>query len=136
VTAFSALMQRCGLSQREAAEFLDVRLDTVKSWCSGRNPTRHLILAELRQLYRKVERAGRDYAKFRLQLLNHQGKQVDRYLKIGTALDDRDAKALGFPCVGANMAAIGVAIAHLPDDIELEVVPRVRGEIPSPVVEW
>ncbi len=39
VTAFKSSLGVCGLSQSEAADFLDVSIDTVKSWCSGRaNP--------------------------------------------------------------------------------------------------
>lgn len=39
MTAFKSAIGICGLSQSEAAEFLDVSVDTVKSWCAGRaNP--------------------------------------------------------------------------------------------------
>lgn len=39
MTAFKSSIGVCGLSQSEAADFLDVSIDTVKSWCSGRaNP--------------------------------------------------------------------------------------------------
>jgi hypothetical protein len=37
MTFFAALIRRLGLSQSEAAAFLGVRLDTVKSWSAGRN---------------------------------------------------------------------------------------------------
>lgn len=41
MTTFKSAIGICGLSQSEAADFLDVSLDTVKSWCSGRaNPPR------------------------------------------------------------------------------------------------
>lgn len=39
MTAFRYSLMVCGLSQQQAADFLDVSIDTVKSWCSGRaNP--------------------------------------------------------------------------------------------------
>lgn len=39
MSAFKSALGVCGLSQSEAAEFLEVSIDTVKSWCSGRaNP--------------------------------------------------------------------------------------------------
>lgn len=39
MTAFKSSLGVCGLSQSEAADFLEVSIDTVKSWCSGRaNP--------------------------------------------------------------------------------------------------
>jgi hypothetical protein len=37
-TLYAACLSRLGLSQAGAAELHDVRLDTVKSWSSGRNP--------------------------------------------------------------------------------------------------
>lgn len=39
MTVFKSALGVCGLSQSEAADFLEVSIDTVKSWCSGRaNP--------------------------------------------------------------------------------------------------
>lgn len=39
MSTFKSAIGVCGLSQKEAAEFLDVRLDTIKSWSVGRgNP--------------------------------------------------------------------------------------------------
>ena len=39
MTAFKSALGVCGLSQSEAAEFLQVSVDTVKSWGAGRaNP--------------------------------------------------------------------------------------------------
>jgi len=57
-TPFAVLAERCGLSQREAAEFLKVRLDTVKSWCAGRNAAKPAVLAELRGLYANIQAAA------------------------------------------------------------------------------
>lgn len=39
MSTFKSSIGVCGLSQAEAADFLQVSIDTVKSWCSGRaNP--------------------------------------------------------------------------------------------------
>ena len=35
-SVYDLLRQRCGLSQQEAADVHSTRLDTIKSWCSGR----------------------------------------------------------------------------------------------------
>lgn len=41
MSAFKSAIGICGLSQSEAADFLQVSIDTVKAWCSGRaNPPR------------------------------------------------------------------------------------------------
>lgn len=47
-TIYSACLARLGLSQSEAADLHGVRLDTVKSWSSGRNPVPDRIFDELR----------------------------------------------------------------------------------------
>ena len=54
-TTFAAAIQLCGLSQQEAADFLGVRLDTVKSWSSGRNPPPAGVWAMLAQLWVQIE---------------------------------------------------------------------------------
>ena len=51
VTPFKRALEACGLSQREAAEFLAVRLDTLKSWCSGRREPPPGAWDQLRDLY-------------------------------------------------------------------------------------
>lgn len=124
-TPFDLLRQRCGLSQAEAAAVLDVRLDTVKSWCSGRNPANARVLAELRVLYRRIVQAGDQ-----LGALRHQPHWVEvgddgviKEVTLGAVESTAAAKRLGFPCVGAHEAALGLAIAALPDDVAVTLVP-------------
>jgi hypothetical protein len=132
-TVFSALLERCGLSQREAAEFLKVRIDTVKSWSSGRNPVKPSIIIELRALYRDIERAGEDLAVLLGAILKRKPRE---FIQVGLAHDDEDARVCGFPCVGSNFAAVGIALTRLPDNVEVQLVPRQRGAIPTAVVNW
>jgi hypothetical protein len=47
-TLYAACLARLGLSREEAARFHDVRLDTVKSWCAGRNRVPNGAWDELR----------------------------------------------------------------------------------------
>lgn len=47
-TLYAACLSRLGLSQSEAADLHKVRLDTVKSWSSGRNPVPQGAWDELR----------------------------------------------------------------------------------------
>ena len=51
MTTFSTALQICGLSHKEAAEFFDVRLDTVKSWSAGRNPVPDGVWRMIASLY-------------------------------------------------------------------------------------
>jgi hypothetical protein len=138
MTTFSILMQRCGLSQREASELLEVRLDTVKSWSSGRNPVRLAIINELRDLHRKIERAGQELVAMVQRPIEMQREESGEPTKLefGLAQSDAEARKLGFPCTGAHTAALGVAIASLPDNIEVEIVPRQTGATMTAIVDW
>lgn len=128
-TAFALLVQLCGLSQREAAETFEVRLDTVKSWSAGRNRAPDRILLQLATLaseigyaaeeaaaviaenMRKIEAAGRDPAEVPVEL--------------GLASDDTEAKSLGLPCVGAHRALLArVAAIAIRAGLTVEIVPR------------
>lgn len=51
ITPIAQAIQICGLSQQEAADYLDVSLSTVKSWCSGRRTLPVGVWRELGQLY-------------------------------------------------------------------------------------
>lgn len=117
ITVYSLLLERCGLSHREAAEFHNVRLDTVKSWSSGRNPAPAGALAELRALYARIEKAANE-------LIRLMKKHKAAEFEIGLASDDYEARQppLNWPCVGSHAAAIGLAAART--DKKIIVVPR------------
>jgi len=48
---------------------------------------------------------------------------------VGTGLPG-DAFGCGFPSVGAQMRAIGIALSHLPEEAEVSLVPREFGKTP------
>jgi DNA-binding transcriptional regulator YiaG len=125
-TAYKLLMQRCGLSQAEAAELHEVGLDTVKSWCAGRNPAPAAALAELRQLHLAISLAATRLAEKAIKRL--RGGTIE----LGTVDDDRAALALGFPCVGAHEAALGLALA-LMGDVTVVFRPHARGVLTASV---
>lgn len=58
MATFASAIRLCGLSQREAAEVLDVSIDTVKSWCSGRANPPLGVWRFLALLFRQIERAA------------------------------------------------------------------------------
>lgn len=105
ITPFALLLARCGLSHREAAQVLDVRLDTVKSWASGRNPTSPGAMDELRALYRRIETAAAD-------ALANRADPDDPAIVDCLARTDADAALRGWPCVGAQAAVIGLVVAQ------------------------
>jgi plasmid maintenance system antidote protein VapI len=139
-TPFAVLAERCGLSQREAAEFLKVRIDTIKSWCAGRNVAKPNVLAELRELYAKIQAAADKLAQDNERLLEQQRERKiqQRAIVFGLAETDDVARAYGFPSQGPYMAAIGLALLRLPDDVaiamESQSYPGVGGGGAAPLV--
>ncbi len=53
-TLYAACLARLGLSQFEAARLHDVRLDTVKSWSSGRSPPPPDVFDDLRGIESQI----------------------------------------------------------------------------------
>ena len=117
MTLFSLLESLGGISHREGAEFLDVRLDTVKSWAVGRNPAPPGALGEMKGLIAMQERAAREA----LAMIEREAVDMIE-IEIGYPADDNEALALGWPCVGAwaAMAARVVASSERP----VRLVPR------------
>lgn len=116
MTTFALLCARCGLSLREAADFLDVRPDTIKSWSTGRRCPPDDTITALRDLYARIEKAAAEAVKLAKQA------PPDATLELGIAADDHEARSLGWPCVGAQAASLGLAAARLTHTVV--IVPR------------
>lgn len=58
MTTFKSALGVCGLSQAEAADFLSVKLDTVKSWCAGRNNPPLGVWQMLASLFEQIQDAA------------------------------------------------------------------------------
>ena len=118
MTLFSEILRGCGLSQREAADFLGVRLDTVKSWSAGRNPIPEGAMLSLHDLADRQEETALELVE-----LWEEGGQPEE-IEIGLSTDDHEAQSLGWPCAGAHLAAIRRIWEVLPPDVRVIVVPR------------
>lgn len=55
MTTFASALRLCGLTHSEAADFLNVRIDTLKSWSAGRNPVPTGVWQDIAELWRKIE---------------------------------------------------------------------------------
>ena len=122
-TVFTLLVQICGLSLGEAATFLGVRLDTVKSWSAGRNPTPGGALGELAALAERIEDAADAALDEIARLAAEHG--APETIELGIAVDDHEAQSLGWPCVGAHRAVLArVVAAGTADGQRFAVVPR------------
>ena len=59
MTPFAAALRLCGLSQPEAAAYLNSRIDTVKKWGQGSNPAPEGVRRGLADLQVRSIRAAR-----------------------------------------------------------------------------
>ncbi|QKV17842.1 helix-turn-helix domain-containing protein [Oricola thermophila] len=57
-TPFAQMLSICGLSQSEAADFLNVPLNTIKKWGQGRNDPPLGVIKELADLYDLMDEAA------------------------------------------------------------------------------
>jgi hypothetical protein len=124
MTAYDLLRRHCGLSQQQAADFHQVRLDTVNSGCLGRRTAKPEILAELRALDRTIAAAAAELGRAIAAAL--EGKDRAR-VGVELAPSAAEAKRLGLATTGMMETAIGRAIAALPDDVQLRLAEPARG---------
>lgn len=121
MNAFEAMRLRCGLTQQEAADYLKVRLDTVKSWSSGRRtPGGPRIVGELGELSRRIAEEGERLHEDIVALLPTPNDVVEVTLAEGRRGD--------MPW-GARVMAIADAIARLHEPpgaggVDVEIVER------------
>lgn len=74
------------------------------------------VLDELRGLYARIERAAAE------AIAAIQQAPDGAEIEIGLASDDPEAQSLGWPCVGAQAAVLGLVVAAL--DRPVRIVPR------------
>ncbi|MCA3392429.1 MAG: hypothetical protein INF47_09445 [Roseomonas sp.] len=113
MTPYRVLLSRVGLSLADAATLHDVRLDTVKSWCAGRNPAPGGVIAELRALYARQRRAADEAVAVAAQA------PPGAVVELGYAVDDAEALSIGWPCASAQHASLGMVVARLDGPVRL-----------------
>lgn len=120
MTLFKLLLQSTGLSTREAACFLNVSLDTVKSWNSGRNNCPDGALNEMSELIDRQNGA----ADAVLDVIEGQiGRRGDpEGIVIGYCADDDEAQELGWPFKSCHDAVIRRVIESLDEGLRETVV--------------
>ena len=117
MTPFKLLMDLCGLSIREAADYLGVRLDTAKSWSADRRTCPESVLDDLRTLASRQATA----AEQALAVLASHSTAPDE-IELGYPVDDHEAKTLGWPCIGAWKGMAARFVAGSP--VRVIMVPR------------
>lgn len=123
VTVYAALLGASGLSQREAAEFHGVRLDTVKSWSAGRNRPPSGAIQELSHLVRQQMRAASEADALIRQKVSEHGTEAK--IQLGVSSDDAEARSLGWPCVSAHERVVAlIATTAISIGLTVAIVPR------------
>lgn len=98
---FKSALGLCGLSQQEAADFLQVSLSAVQSWCTGRRSAPLGVWQQLASLFAQIEDAA-DGAADTMEtngidlraLVNLEADLVDDALPIAGATEAAGAMAL------------------------------------------
>ena len=116
MTPFSLLLQLSGLTQREAATFLDSREDTVRSWSLGRRNAPPGVIEQMRDLIDRQEEAAVQAIR---QIEAMSDDMTPDEIEIGYPADDHEAQELGFPTVSAWGAMAARVIADIGADIRL-----------------
>lgn len=110
MAAFKSSLSVCGLSQSEAADFLEVSIDTVKSWCSGRaNPPRG-VWVMLANLFEQIQDAADGAA----DVMALDGIDPRAYNNIEADIPHDTLPATGAQSVAGAMALL-IAIADQMD---------------------
>lgn len=123
MTLFALLLDVCGLSHREAADLLNVRLDTIDSWSSGRRTTPQPVIDELAALATRIDKAASE-SLARIEALSAEHEELEE-IELGLASDDHEARSIGWPCVGAHAACLGrLAAVGLAKGYRFKIVPR------------
>lgn len=115
----SAILDGVGLSQADAADFLGVRLDSVKSWSSGRRSIPEGVWSELHKLAASQERAAKQLAAAAKPAIK-TGSEIE----LGLASTPEEAQSLGWPSPGAQLAVFRRAWEILGPAARIAIVPR------------
>lgn len=120
ITVFALLLRISGLSQKEAAAFLDLSPSSVDKFSRGVMQPKPGVLRELRDLVDKQVTAAD-------QALSQIDELVDRHgappeIVLGYPADPHEAEQLGFSAVGAWWGMAAHIVAQT--DIPVRFVPR------------
>jgi hypothetical protein len=114
---YNLLRNFCGLSHQEAAIFHGVRLDTVKSWCAGRNNAPRGVISEITSLAQTIIDRAHAIVKS-IEGVTPEGVECE----IGYPVDDQEAQALGLPFVSSWQSMAAIVIATL--DCKVTLLPH------------
>ena len=113
MSAFKRALQICGLSQREAAVFFDVRIDTIKSWSAGRNPVPPGAWQMLADLFEQIQ----DAAEGALEHMAENGIDERAFANISADTVNNELPNES-ACEAAGAMALLMAVSHFAEQGE------------------
>ena len=116
MTLFATVLSRLGLSQTEAAAFLKVRPDTIKSWGAGRNPVPDGIWADLQRLAEKQQAAADAI------LAAMENSENTETIEFALPPDAEIARR-GWPSRRAFITVLARAWEKMPPTVRIRIVP-------------
>jgi predicted transcriptional regulator len=111
------MIERCGLSQSEAADFLKISPSYIDKMCRGVRSTPDGIIAELCDLYARIDATAAGIMRSVSALAQKGVEPEDR---IVCTMTDAQARERGWPCASAANAAVAIAIALCEHDFIVE----------------
>lgn len=99
-TTFKLLLQSSGLSRSEAAQFLDVSEESVRSWYTGRRNCPDGVIEDMYTLIDRQEGEA-------LQALDVIENSPDNLqeIEISAPATDKESLSIGWPCFNAQLAS-------------------------------
>lgn len=121
-TLFNILRQECGLSLREAAEFCEVRFDTIRNWDYDRRTPPKDLLIKLHNLSARINFVAAE------SLNKIRELPKSETIIIGYAVDDHEAQnhPIQWPFASTQYAMLGVLFSMMtPEELLMvRLVPR------------
>ena len=123
-TPFALLLQHCGLSHRETADFLMTSVDAVKSWSSGRNRRPAFATGKLADLALGIDEEARGWFHMIEDGIDPDNVTPD-VIELEIAPDDNEARKHGKPCAAVERAVLARVVAWgMWKGLNFRIVPR------------
>jgi len=115
MTPFGLLLKLSGMTQAEAAAYLNVSKVSVDKMARGQRGTSAGVLAQMRELIRQQQAAADEF----MEMVDEMSPPE---IELGYPADDYEAQQLGMPTISAWMAIAARVIAEA--DVPVILVPR------------
>ncbi len=123
ISLFGSLLAMCGMTHEECADYLGVRLDSVRSWSSGRRNVPQGVEAKLIELWNLMEdEASRIIDGIEAQLIELSVHGLPQSIEFGIPSSREEANELGWPSVGTFMRIAALVASNV--EIRLDLVER------------